>query len=423
MAPSAGPIVHPGTGRETPLTAAWPKTPLIRFVWLFCVLYLAFGTSSPFLPSLLESRGIKPEQLGLIFAAATAMRLLAAPIAARLADRFGALRLVLAACAAAAAVATFGYLQASHFQAVLLVSLLQAAALAPTTNLADALALAASKAKSRSGFEYGWVRGAGSAAFIVGSIVAGAAISSYGLASILWLQAALLAAVPWVVGRVPATAWPNAADRQSHVGVLTLAKSPAFRRVVLFAALVLGSHAMHDTFAIIRWRAAGIPAWETSLLWSLAVAAEVVVFFLIGPRLLELLTAPGSLVLAALCGAIRWGVTALSADVVAVALTQPLHGVTFALLHLAAMQLIVRIVPQQLAATAQAIYGTVGIGIATAGLMLLSGWLYARYGPTAFLAMSLLCLAALPLAFGLNRLVTGPPAAPPRATKAQAQRS
>jgi MFS transporter, PPP family, 3-phenylpropionic acid transporter len=87
------------------------------------------------------------------------------------------------------------------------------------------------------------------------------------------------------------------------------------------------------------------------------------------------------------------------------------------------MQLIVRIVPQQLAATAQAIYGTVGIGIATAGLMLLSGWLYARYGPTAFLAMSLLCLAALPLAFGLNRLVTGPPAAPPRATKAQAQRS
>lgn len=391
------------------MTAAWLETPLLRFVWLFSVLYLAFGASSPFLPSLLAARGIDAEQLGLIFAAATAIRLLAAPIAARLADRFGALRFVLAACAIAAAAATLGYLSANQFQTALIVSLLQAAALAPTTNLADALALAASKAKSRSGFEYGWVRGAGSAAFIVGSIVAGAAISAYGWASIVWLQAALLAAVPWVVRQVPAPATlPNAANPQSHLGISALAKVPAFRRVVLFAALVLGSHAMHDTFAMIRWRAAGMPAWETSLLWSLAVAAEVIVFFLIGPRLLEVLTAPGSLVLAALCGAIRWAVTALTADVVAVALTQPLHGFTFALLHLAAMQLIARVVPQQLAATAQAIYGTVGIGIATASLMLLSGWLYARFGPSAFFCMSLLCLGALPLTYGLNRLVTGP---------------
>jgi len=387
---------------------AWLDTPLIRFVCLYCVLYLAFGTSSPFLPSLFESRGIKPEQLGVIFATATATRLLAAPIAARLADRFGALRFVLAACAIAAAAATLGYLPASQFQIVLIVGVLQAAALAPTTNLADALALAASKAKTHSGFEYGWVRGAGSAAFIVGSIVAGAAISGYGLATIVWLQAALLVAVPWAVGRVPAAAAsPKAANSQPRVGVLALARSPVFRRVVLFAALVLGSHAMHDTFAMIRWRAAGIPPWETSLLWSLAVAAEVVVFFLIGPRLLDVLTAPGCLVLAALCGAVRWGVTALSANVLAVALTQPLHGITFALLHLAAMQLIARVVPQQLAATAQAVYGTVGIGLATASLMLLSGWLYARLGPTAFLAMSLLCLGALPLTLGLNRLLAG----------------
>jgi PPP family 3-phenylpropionic acid transporter len=31
-----------------------------------------------------------------------------------------------------------------------------------------------------------------------------------------------------------------------------------FRRVVLVAALVLGSHALHDTFSIIQWTNAGI---------------------------------------------------------------------------------------------------------------------------------------------------------------------
>jgi PPP family 3-phenylpropionic acid transporter len=79
----------------------------------------------------------------------------------------------------------------------------------------------------------------------------------------------------------------------------------------------------------------------------------------------------------------------------------PLHGVTFALLHLACMRILAVSVPPELAATAQAIYGTVGIGAATAILTIASGWLYALLGGLAFFAMSLLCLAALPVAFSL----------------------
>jgi len=54
-------------------------------------------------------------------------------------------------------------------------------------------------------------------------------------------------------------------------------------------------------------------------------------------------------------------------------------------------------VPQQLAATAQALYGTLGVGIATALVVLCSGWLYARLGSHAFWVMSVLCLVALPV--------------------------
>jgi PPP family 3-phenylpropionic acid transporter len=68
------------------------------------------------------------------------------------------------------------YLSAASLWPLLAVSLLHAAALAPTTNLADALALLASRRGRPLGFEYGWVRGAGSAAFIVASIIAGWAI-------------------------------------------------------------------------------------------------------------------------------------------------------------------------------------------------------------------------------------------------------
>jgi PPP family 3-phenylpropionic acid transporter len=148
------------------------------FLLLFALLYSAFGAASPFLPALVEGRAVAAEQIGMIFGAATAIRLISAPIAGRIADRTQALRATLAACAVATALAALGYLSASGFWALLAVSLLHALALAPTTNLADALAVVAAK---RQGFEYGWARGAGSAAFIVGSIAAGYAISVFGL--------------------------------------------------------------------------------------------------------------------------------------------------------------------------------------------------------------------------------------------------
>ena len=381
--------------------------PLTRFIILYAILYSSFGVVSPFLPAFIQSRDIPPEQIGLIFAAGTAIRLLSAPVAGRLADRLSARREILAICAIAAAIGALLYLPVAGLWAIMLVSLFQAIALAPLAPLSDALALLAAKRERNApqpGFEYGWVRGTGSAAFIVGSILVGSAVSSWGLAIILWLQAALLMMVPLATRLVPEEL--NRSPSQQAItkdSVAALLRMPVFRRVVLVAALILGSHAMHDTFAVIRWSAADISPRTASLLWSASVAAEVIVFFVIGPSLVRVLSPAGAIALAGLAGAVRWGIAAVTADTTALLFTQPLHGLTFALLHLACMRLLAEHVPQQLAATAQAIYGTVGVGLATAALTLVSGWLYARMGPEAFGFMSLLCLAALPLTAGLRR--------------------
>ena len=367
------------------------------------LLYSAFGVASPFLPSFIEARGIPLEQIGMLFAAGTAIRLVSAPLAGRLADRTGALNSHLRSARWQQPQPPWDTYQHRAFWPILGVSLLHAFALAPTTNLADALVLVASRAPSGR-FEYGWVRGAGSAAFILGSLLTGLAIATYGLWVIIALQAMLMLAVPFAVRLVPPVVVPtnDNAMRISRAGIAELLRLRIFRRIVLLAALILGSHAMHDTFAIIRWTGAGITPSGASILWSLSVAAEVIVFLFIGPWLLRVFTPAGAIALAAVAGAARWLVAACTADVAALALTQPLHGITFALLHLACMRLLVANVPSQLAATAQALYGTVGVGIATALLTLISGWLYARMGPAAFAVMSVLCLAALPLTVGLE---------------------
>src|SRR5215510_5186681 len=76
--------------------------PLFRFVGLYVAMYAAFGVISPFLPRFLQSRGLTPEQIGIFFGAGTAVRLLSAPAAGRIADLSGALRTVLAVCVFAA---------------------------------------------------------------------------------------------------------------------------------------------------------------------------------------------------------------------------------------------------------------------------------------------------------------------------------
>jgi MFS transporter, PPP family, 3-phenylpropionic acid transporter len=106
---------------------------------------------------------------------------------------------------------------------------------------------------------------------------------------------------------------------------------------------------------------------------------------------------------AALAGALRWSVMAQTTQAPILALLEPLHGFTFALLHLACMRLIAQIVPSGMAGTAQALYGLVGVGGATALLTICSGWLYARFGAGGFWAMALLCLAALPAIWMLQR--------------------
>jgi MFS transporter, PPP family, 3-phenylpropionic acid transporter len=303
-----------------------------------------------------------------------------------------------------AAVAGLGYVIIQGFAGLLLVALVQAAMLAPIVPLSDALATTAAR-RSETGegrrFEYGWLRASGSAAFVIGTMLSGWTASGTGLASIVWFSGTLLGvggAAALLLPKIPAAPYlSNNLSRSVTRDWVSLLQIPAFRVLLVIAALIEGSHALHDSFSVIRWRAAGIGLPVVSALWSEAVLSEVLVFLLIGPRLIRLFAPGGAIALAAAAGAIRWTVAAFTTSPVTLALIQPLHGFTFALLHLAAMQVIVRVVPLRLAATAQAIYGTLCVGLATALLTLASGLLYSWMDGTAFVVMAALCLLAVPM--------------------------
>jgi MFS transporter, PPP family, 3-phenylpropionic acid transporter len=385
------------------------RFPVPEFVTVYALLYAAFGVQSPFLPALLRERGLHAEEIGLVFGAATAIRVLAGPAIGHAADRRQRHTLMLLGCALLAATAGLGYVVLRGFWPLLLAALVQAAMLAPIVPLSDALATTAahqSVADDKVRFEYGWLRGCGSAAFIVGTTLSGWAAGRAGLTIVPWVSGTILAVGGAMALLLPRLAGADTGLRTAPAPLLrdvsALLRLGIYRRMLIVAALVEGSHALQDTFAVIRWHTAGVDLATIGVLWSESVASEVLVFFAIGPRLVNRLGPGWSCAVAAGAGTVRWMTAAVTTSPVIMGLTQPLHGLTFALLHLACMRLIVQIAPIRLAATAQSIYGTFCIGTATALLTLASGLLYGRIGGRAFLVMAALCLVALPLCPGMR---------------------
>ena len=183
-----------------------------------------------------------------MLAAGTAVRLITGPAISRLADRFGTHKQTLAVLLAMAAVIASGYDLPAGFAIFLLVSVAHASALAPIVPIADAMTLAAAPGR----FQYGWVRGGASAAFIVGAVGAGQVGQATNLGGIVWMNGTLLALAAVAALWLPRNALDRPlSPRQANVRALLAA--PGFLPLMALAALVMSSHALHDGFEVLRW--------------------------------------------------------------------------------------------------------------------------------------------------------------------------
>src|SRR5215213_696308 len=179
------------------------------------------------------------------------VRVLAGPVVAHAADRLQQHALILCGCALFAALASISYLLTHSLAGLLCVALLHAAMLGPIAPISDALAATAAQA-SRSGagrrFDYGWLRAVGSAAFALGTLVSGWQAGVAELATAMWSSGALLvlgSGVALLLPNLPLARSPTAGLRATMLrdGLLLL-RLPVYRRMLVAAALLWGSHAL-----------------------------------------------------------------------------------------------------------------------------------------------------------------------------------
>jgi PPP family 3-phenylpropionic acid transporter len=260
--------------------------------------------------------------------------------------------------------------------------------------LAESHALHGLPARGRT---YGPVRLWGSVAFIVANLGAGWLVGRIAREQLVWI---IVAGYWATVGAAALIRGADAAPPTSAAQEPEESRLGARLVLVLAASsLIQGSHSMVYGFSSLQWSAAGLSGFVIGALWAVGVTAEILLFAY-AARLPAALASPFTLLLiGAGAGVLRWGGLALDPPAAWLPLLQALHGLSFGAAHLGAVQFVARTAAPGRAATAQGLLAWTN-GLAMAGAMMVSGFLYARFGPAGYVAM-----AALAATGGLCALI------------------
>ena len=359
-----------------------------RLAALYAGIFVMGGIQLPFFPVWLKAKGLDPQMIGIVLAAPIVARLIAVPLVARTADRRDAVR---AAIVAASFLSVAGYVAvglAEGARAILIAYALASLALTPVMPLAETYAL---KGLGQRGRAYGPVRLWGSAAFILGTFVAGFATDTIPARDLIWLiaAAALISALAALTLEPLSVAAPPASEPSQPRQPLL--RDPAFIAVLAAASLIQASHAVYYGFSALQWRGAGLDGTAIAALWGLGVVAEIVLFAISG-RLPPFFQPTVLIIIGAAGAALRWTAMAFDPPASVLPWLQLLHAASFGATHLGALGFVARHAPMGQGATAQG-YLAIAVGVTTAAATGLSGWLYGGFGSRAYLAMALAAVA------------------------------
>ncbi|WP_152025007.1 MFS transporter [Candidatus Filomicrobium marinum] len=391
-----------------------PQTPphlstgyAVRVSVFFGALFLIYGVYLPYMPLWLKGQGLSVGQIAIITATPYILRDLVTPAVAFYADRTANHRRTIIMLAWIGVAATLALSQTSGFWPILIFAVAASIAMTTTMPLTEVIALHGMKT---TGYDYGRVRLWGSLTFVVANVGAAEVIARTGSSSVVWMLAAAFAITLIAAHFLPRADRDMSQSEGTHALSLgmaaRLAVTPLFVLFLIAGGTVQAAHATYYTFATLHWTSQGITPLIIGALWALGVIAEVVLFAFSG-RVVAWIGIRGLLITAAASAVIRW--TAMSVDPPLWALfpLQLLHGMTFGAAHIAAIHFMSQAVPEKLAGTAQALYASVGMGLAMAIATLISGVLYERFAGGAYLGMAGLAALGLIAALAMARLWRG----------------
>jgi PPP family 3-phenylpropionic acid transporter len=368
-----------------------------RVSLVFAALSVIIGTSLPYLPLWLNWVGRSATEIAFITAMPLMLRVVVTPIIAFAADRTGDLRKFLIGLAWTSLAGLLALAHARELGPILVWTIVFSLSWTTMLPLTEAVAMSGVKAAD---LDYGRMRLWGSLSFIAASFAGGWVVARLGAASAIWMLAAgaaLTVATTHGLGRPIASRRRGLAAEPWRLSVVEAARllcQPRFLMFLIAAGLTQASHAAFYTFGTLHWGALGLSTAWSGTLWAISITAEVGLFAF-SAAVLRRLGPADLIVLGAGAAAIRWLIMGFDPALYLLLPLQMLHALTFGAAHIGAVHFIGRAVPETQAGMAQSLYAALTGGIATAGITLIAGPVYAAYAGRVYWVMALIAAAAL----------------------------
>jgi MFS transporter, PPP family, 3-phenylpropionic acid transporter len=349
------------------------------------------GAILPFLPVWLAGLAFSEFEIGVVLTAQLLLRLLAAPVAGYFADRMAERTLMLAWSGALTFLTALAMFFTQDFWTALIVIGVQAAVYAPYAPIVESIAVTGVR---RWGFQYGAMRVWGSIAFMGVVLAVGELRGWWGnivIPSAMAIGFLLTVVVAFVAPRLGATvARPAATDPSLNSNSL---KRIDLHVLMIGASVAQASHGMFYAFGTIHWQEIGFSSGSIGVLWSAAIVAEITVFFTAG-WLARHVPSWSLMRIGCAMAVVRWTIFPMDVGFWGYVVLQAMHALTFAFVHIGLQHRLVESVREDQESSMQGAYVFYN-GVFLALSTLLSGALYREFGPSSYMAMSLLSIVSL----------------------------
>ena len=172
-------------------------------------------------------------------------------------------------------------------------------------------------------------------------------------------------------------------------GMGQLLKNPVVVTAILAIGLVQAAHGFYYGFSAILWRAQGVEADMTGLLWAFAVVVEISFMWVIDPWRRRRGIGPWPiLMIASGAAVVRWTFMAASPPLWALWPLQMLHALSFAANFLAGVEVIEKLAPRDSQTAAQTLNSMLSAGVLMGLATLASGPLDDAFGAGGYLALA-----------------------------------
>lgn len=315
---------------------------LSPFQWAsfnFFGFYCAYGVLLPFLPMWLNFHGYDTETIGLLIASGYLFRFIGAMFFAKRVSHSNQLISLNRALTWATVLVLIGMAWAvSSVWLLLPVFALFHILNGGAMPIADTIS---STWQQQIGLDYGKTRLFGSIAFVVGSISTGYLVADWGENSILWILLGFLVMLGCGQLLNPSQWFHDQpkTQTQNDIGYWLLFKVPTTWRMLLAVSLIQASHAAYYAYSTIYWNAQGISTQQASLLWGVAVLAEIV-FFFFSNKLFKTWKISHLIMLSALGSVLRWILLANISDFSLLVIVQCFHALSYGMGHYAMIRYI-----------------------------------------------------------------------------------